>query len=108
MNREEIDHPEVLIGDMKLLDHLATTHHVDKEEHPLQEELERILEDVLTVEEHELFLLRFGEQLPFRQIAKRLDYKSHQTFQLKIAEIIRKVGEELRGRINMGNSEGTD
>jgi len=107
MNREEIDHDEVLIGDMKLLDHLATTHERLREDNPMQLQLERILEDVLTVEEHELFLLRFGEQLPFRQIAKRMGYKSHQTFQLKINEIIRKVGEQL-GRTNMGDTEGTD
>lgn len=95
MNREEIERKEVLIGDMKLLDHLATIHQRQREDHPLQIVLERILEDVLTVDEHELFLLRFGEQLAFRQIAKRMGYKSHQTFQLKVDTIIRKVGEEL-------------
>jgi len=107
MNREELDHNEVLIGDMKLLDHLATIHERERVDHPLQETLERILEDVLTVEEHELFLLRFGEQLPFRQIAKRMGYKSHQTFQLKIEAIIEKVREAL-GRTDMGDDEGTD
>ena len=107
MNREEIEHNEILIGDMKLLDHLATIHQRQREDHALQVVLERIIEDVLTPEEHELFLLRFGEQLAFRQIAKRLGYKSHQTFQLKVDEIIRKVGEEL-GRINLRDAESTD
>jgi DNA-directed RNA polymerase specialized sigma24 family protein len=107
MNREEIDHNEILIGDMKLLDHLATVHARQREDHPLQETLERILEDTLTPEEHELFLLRFGEQLPFRQIAERMGYKSHQTFQLKINEIIRKVREEL-GRSNIRDAQSTD
>lgn len=98
MNREEIDHNEILIGDMKLLDHLATVNERQHEPHPYQEELERILEEVLTPEEHELFLLRFGEMLPFRQIAKRMGYKSHQTFQLKINNILKKVKEVLDGR----------
>ena len=93
---------EVLIGDPKVLDHLATTHYVEREEHPLQERLEEIIA-TLTEWEQELYLMRFGEQLSYRQIAHRLGYASHQTFQVQIETIMRKVQDGLS---NSSNPEG--
>jgi DNA-directed RNA polymerase specialized sigma24 family protein len=92
---EEPAQQEVLIGDMKVLDHLATKYAEKRQEHPLQGRLEDIIDDVLTESEKELFYLRFGEQLPYRQLAKRLGYKSHRTFQLQVARILKKVKEAL-------------
>ena len=97
--REDPEQSEVLIGDMKLLDHLATKHLKERQVHPLQRVLENIIDEVLTVREKELFFLRFGEQLPYRQIARRLGYASHRTFQLQINRIIEKVRDALSDRI---------
>ena len=106
MNREEIKPSEVLIGDIKKLDHLATKYAKKQQEHPLQRRLEQIIDEVLTEKELELYLLRFGEQLPFRQIAKRLGYASHRTFQLQINTILKKV-EEALGRTDIRNTTGS-
>lgn len=92
---ENVPQHEVLIGDMKLLDHLATKNIKERQVHPLQELLEDIIDEVLTEKEKELFWLRFGEELPYRQIAKRLGYASHRTFQLQINKIIEKVRDAL-------------
>jgi DNA-directed RNA polymerase specialized sigma subunit len=67
---EEIPTTEVLVGDMKVLDYLATKHRKKWQEHPLQEELEDIIATELTEKERELFYLRFGEGLAFREIAR--------------------------------------
>lgn len=97
-------HPnEVLVGNMLLLDYLATRHQVDKEENPLQERLETIIAG-LPEKDQELFYLRFGEQLSFRQIAKRLGYASHMTFQVQLNNIMTTVREELE----RGSSNGSD
>ena len=88
---EEISHDEVLIGDMKLLDHLASLYAKERQEHPLQQRLEDIVKEVLTKKELELYYLRFGEQESYRTIAKRLGYASHRTFQLQINTILKKV-----------------
>lgn len=95
---------EVLIGNAELLDHLATLNHVNVERGERQEFLEELVAEVLTPEEYEIFLLRFGEQLSFRAIAARLGYLSHQTFQLQVENIMRKVGEAL-GQSNGGDAE---
>ncbi len=92
---EEISHDEVLIGDMKVLDHLASLHDKERVEHPLQRRLEEIVESVLTEKELELYYLRFGEQESYRTIAKRLGYASHRTFQLQINNILKKVRKAL-------------
>jgi DNA-directed RNA polymerase specialized sigma subunit len=92
---EEISHDEVLIGDMKLLDHLASLHAIECEEHPLQHRLEEIVKEVLTEKELELYYMRFGEQESYRNIAKRMNYASHRTFQLQINTILKKVREAL-------------
>ena len=97
---EEISHDEVLIGDMKLLDHLASLHQIKQLEHPLQRRLEEIVKKVLTKKELELYYLRFGEQESYRTIAKRLGYASHRTFQLQINIILKKVRDAL-GSINL-------
>ena len=97
---EEISHNEVLIGDMKLLDHLASLHHKERVEHPLQNRLKEIIAQVLTKKEQELYYLRFGEQESYRTIAKRLGYASHRTFQLQINIILKKVRDAL-GSINL-------
>ena len=91
MNNEELQSQDILIGDMKVLDHLATRFRREDEEHPLQEVVEDIVREVLSEDELELFFLRFGENLPFRQIAKRLGYSSHRTFQVQVNRIIEKV-----------------
>ena len=95
---EEPAPSRLLLGESKVLDHLATKYCKKLQEHPLQRRLEDIVEEVLTKQELELFYLRFGEQLPYRQIAKRLGYSSHRTFQLQIASILRKVEEGLSTR----------
>ncbi len=85
----------VLIGDNKIMDHLATKYTKDDQEHPIQQLLEDIIRTALTEKEEELYYLRFGEQLAYRQIAKRLGYSSHRTFQLQINSILKKVEEAL-------------
>ncbi len=101
MNNEEIKGQEVLIGDDKLLNFLADKHAQGTAgPHPLQEILEKIILEELTEEEQELFYLRFGEQLAYRQIAKRLGYASHRTFQLQVERIVKKVRDAL-GRANV-------
>ena len=92
---EEPTPSELLVGDNKVLDHLATKYHKEDQEHPLQRRLEEIIREVLTEKEQELYYLRFGEQLAYRQIAKRLGYSSHRTFQLQINNILKKVEEAL-------------
>lgn len=95
MIEEEVTPSETLVGDHKVLDHLATKHHKEEQEHPLQRRLETIIETVLTKKEQELYYLRFGEQLAYRQIAKHLGYSSHRTFQLQITTILKKVEKAL-------------
>lgn len=92
---EEVAPSGLLIGDNKILDHLASKYAEESQEHPFQRRLESIIREVLTHKEQELFYLRYGEQLAFRQIAKRLGYSSHRTFQLQINTIIKKVEEAL-------------
>lgn len=86
---------EVLVGDAGLLDFLARDEHAAADPHPLQEVLETIIEDELTDEEKQVFYLRFGEQLSFRELAERMGYDSHMTFQVKVARIIDKVRKAL-------------
>ena len=100
---EEVNHNEFLIGDMKVLDYLATLYHVERVEHTLQRRLEDIVADVLTEKELELYYLRFGEQESYRTIAKRLGYASHRTFQLQINTILKKVKDAL-GPVNLRDS----
>ena len=86
---------EILIGSDYILEALGREY--DRgitQPHPLQEKLEEIVEG-LTEMERELFYMRFGEQLSIRQIARRFGYASHQTFQLKIDALLRKVEEAL-------------
>ena len=104
---EEIKPSEILTGDHKLLDHLATLHHRETADHELQELLESIIQSDLTPKERELFFLRFGEELPFREIARRLGYSSHRTFQLQIATIMKKVRAALE-RAGIHDIEGSD
>ncbi len=104
---EEIISNEILIGDDKALDALATSHRVERTEHKLQEELEEIVEKILTPKEQELFYMRFGEQLPYREIARRMGYASHRTFQLQINTIIKKVRDAL-GSDNIRNTTSSD
>lgn len=99
---EEPSPSSLLIGDSKVLDHLASKYSKEQQEHPSQRRLEQAIEAALTKRELELFYLRFGEQLPYRQIAKRLGYSSHRTFQLQITSILRKV-EEALGRDTTGS-----
>lgn len=105
---EEIAATEVLIGDMKLLDYLATKHDKETQEHPLQARLEDIIATELTEKERELFYLRFGEGLAFREIARRMGYKSHRTFILQTKEIIEKVRNALDGRTNIRDTASSD
>ncbi len=105
---EEIAAREVLIGDMKLLDYLATKHDKESVTHPLQELLEDVIATELTEKEQELFYLRFGEGLAFREIARRMGYRSHRTFILQTKEIIEKVRNALDGRTNIRDTTGSD
>ena len=79
---------------MKVLDHLATLHQVESEEHPLQARLEEIVAS-LTADEQELFYLKFGENLSYREIAKQLGYSSHLNLQQRVARIVKKVEDQL-------------
>ena len=92
---EERDNREVLIGDVRTLDFLATENQKDVVPHPLQELVETAVTSMLTEDEQEIFWLRYGETLPIRTIATRLGYKSHEIVQVKIARINRKVKEYL-------------
>ena len=86
---------EILVGDDNVLDFLASKNE-PADEHPLQRRVEQIIEEVLTDDERELFFMRFGERLPHRTIARKLGYKSHQTFQLKIQAIMDKIKKTLK------------
>ena len=85
------------------MEHLANEHDKERLEHPLQRLLEDIVEDVLTELEVELFYMRFGEGLSYREIAKQMGYSSHQTFQLKINAIMKKVREAVESRTDQGD-----
>ncbi len=88
-------HWEVLIGDTRKLDYLASKRDVSDAPHPMQELIEKIIDEVLDDMEKEIFYMRFGEQLPHRAIAERFGYASHQTFQRKIEVIMKKVRDAL-------------
>ena len=85
---------EVLVGDPAVLDHLATVNAVPREEHPLQQRLEEIVES-LTPTEQELYRMKFGDQLSYREIAAQLGYTSHLIIQQRIARILKKVEDAL-------------
>jgi DNA-directed RNA polymerase specialized sigma24 family protein len=97
---------EVLIGDTGTLDKLATKAAEERQPHPLQQVVEDILDEVLTDEEYELFLLRFGEGLAYREIARRMGYKAHRTFQVQIDNIVKKVRDALDGQEDSSHVEG--
>ncbi len=86
---------EVLVGDMRILDFLATKHFAGSEPHPLQELVETAVLSMLTEDEQEIFWMRYGENLPIRAIATALGYTSHQIIQVKIERVNRKVKEYL-------------
>lgn len=76
---------------MRTLDYLAIAEDEKRQPHVLQEVVERVVAEELSEHEREIFFLRFGEQLTFREIAERLGYDSHQTFQYHVNKIIEKV-----------------
>jgi RNA polymerase sigma factor (sigma-70 family) len=81
---------------MKVLDYLASKAPEEQQsEHPLQRRLEEIIETELTEHEREIFHLRFGEMLSFREIADVMGYDSHQTFHYQVEKIMRKVVDAL-------------
>ena len=83
---------EVLVGNDRVLDYLKTlVFRDDFDTHPLQELTEQAVHEALTEQEQELFLLRFGERLPIRTIARRLGYSSHQVIQVKLKRLEEKV-----------------
>ena len=85
---------EILIGDTNTLDYL----HTEQEDlpHPLQEIIERIIEDELTDDEREVFYMRYGERLSIREIGRRhLGYVGNATIQAMLASIKKKVREAL-------------
>ena len=104
---EEVKPSPLLMDDDKVLDHLATKYYKKLQEHPLQRRLEDAIKAALSERELELYHLRFGEQLPYRQIAKRLGYSSHRTFQLQIDTILKKV-EEALGHIDIRITASSD
>lgn len=85
---------EILIGDNAILDSLANRH-ADMQPHPLQADLERIIEDVLNEQETLVFYMRFGERLPHRTIARQLGYRSQASVQRIIDNMIVKVRDAL-------------
>jgi RNA polymerase sigma factor (sigma-70 family) len=70
------------------------------ETNPLQETVEDIIENELTEEERELFHLKFGERMSYRDIAKRYGYSSHMLFQVRVEKIVDKVREALERKLN--------
>lgn len=76
---------EILIGSAAKLDWLAEPE--ESTVHPLQSILEEFVETQLDEESQELYLMRYGEQLPIRVIAKRMGYNSHQVIQVKLQRI---------------------
>ncbi len=90
---------EVLVGDMRILDFLATKHQTGASPHPLQEVVETAVISMLTEDEQEIFWMRYGENLPIRAIATALGYTSHQIIQVKIERVNRKVREYLEEAI---------
>lgn len=91
MNRRS---QETLIGDPALFDFLAGPE-LEACPHPLQRKVEELIQLVLTDEEREVYYLRFGQNMPLREIAELLGYKWHSTIQNIERRIIRKVGEAL-------------
>lgn len=92
---------------MKVLDYLATQQAPEAlQPHPLQALVEEIIEEELTDHEKEIFYLRFGEGLSFRDIADRLEYSSHQTFHYQVEKIQEKVRAALERY--RGDTEGSD
>jgi RNA polymerase sigma factor (sigma-70 family) len=104
---EEPHNPDILIGDMKLLDHLATQNMRGTAAHPLQELLEKIIAEELTEDERELFHLRFGEGLSYRDIAKRRGYSSHRTFHVQVNRIQEKVRTAIERATNQSNADSS-
>jgi DNA-directed RNA polymerase specialized sigma subunit len=87
---------EILVGNPKKLDYLASIQdEKQQQQHPLQEIIEDIIDSVLTEHEREVFHLRFGELLSFREMAERMGYDSHMTFQYQVEKIMKKVEKGL-------------
>lgn len=86
---------EILVGDTRTLDYLASKHSAEDQTHPLQELVEEVLETEFTEKEREVFYLRFGERYSIREIADALGYNSHQVIQVIIDRIKQKVREHI-------------
>jgi len=87
---------EILIGDNRKLDFLATRFQKVDQPHSLQLAVEEAIEKMLTDDEKEIFYMRFGERIPHREIAERLGYTSHQIIQSKLERIQNKIKEALQ------------
>lgn len=83
------------MGDTRTMDWLAQQGPGEADPHPLQEQLEHLIEDTLSEKEKMVFYMRFGERAPHREIAERMGYKSHYVVQWMEENIIRKIGEAL-------------
>ena len=100
---------EILIGDARVLDYLASltpTH--EHGIHPAQELIEQAIREALTEQEQELFLLRYGEKLPIRTIARRLGYSSHQVIQVRLKRLEEKVRMYLERAATSSDTQSVD
>ena len=87
---------EVLVGDYRTLDFLASQQAAkDDEPHPLQALLEELVDTVLTEREKIVYFMRFGERASHREIAERMGYRSHRIIQIMEERIIEKVRKAL-------------
>lgn len=82
---------------MRVLDYLKTDEG-EASPHPLQELVEEFVDTQLTDDEKEVFYMRYGEQLPIREIARRQGYTSHQIIQVKMQRIEDKCERWLNDR----------
>lgn len=67
----------------------------DMGDHELQGEVERLIEELLTDEERDVFYYRFGMRMPHRAIAKELGYRSQRSIQIIEQRIIDRIGAAL-------------
>lgn len=96
---------ETPIGNIELLEALLVQSEVEETgEHPHQQKVEELVDRLFTEQEKEIYYLKYGEQLSFRQIAERLGYRSHSVAQKRVASIKKKIGEALAGEYVAGDS----
>lgn len=87
---------ETLVGDDRKLDYLAHVNEgSDADEHPLQKEMEELIDTLLTDKEKEVYYMRFGQRMPHRDIAAAMGFKSHYNIQFIEQRIMDKIRKAL-------------